>query len=40
MPGHTERDFEHAIERGLIDAGGFKKGSPGRFRRDDRDLFR
>ncbi len=31
MPGHTERDFEHAIERGLVEAGGFKKGMPADF---------
>jgi hypothetical protein len=23
MPGHTERDFEHAIEYGLTNGGGF-----------------
>jgi len=31
MPGHTERDFEHAIEYGLTDGGGFTKGKPGNF---------
>ncbi len=28
MPGHTERDFEHAIEYGLTHGGGFTKGKP------------
>ena len=28
MAGHTERDFEHAIERGLVSGGGFRKGDP------------
>lgn len=27
MPGHTEHDFEHAIEYSLINNGGFTKGS-------------
>lgn len=31
MPGHTERDFEHAIEYGLTHGGGFNKGKPGYF---------
>jgi type I restriction enzyme R subunit len=31
MPGHTERDFEHAIEYGLTHGGGFAKGLPGAF---------
>jgi type I restriction enzyme R subunit len=31
MPGHTERDFEHAIEYGLIQSGGFTKGKPQNF---------
>jgi type I restriction enzyme, R subunit len=31
MPSHTERDFETAIEYGLIDGGGFKKGDPKAF---------
>ena len=26
MPGHTERDFEDAIEIGLVERGGFAKG--------------
>lgn len=28
MAGHTERDFEYAIELGLISVGGFRKGDP------------
>lgn len=28
MPGHTESDFEAAIEAGLIDAGGYCKRPP------------
>jgi len=28
MPGHTERDFETAIEAGLTASGGYEKGSP------------
>ena len=28
MPGHTERDFEMAIEAGLISSGGYEKRSP------------
>lgn len=28
MPGHTERDFEHAIEFGLTHGGAFTKGKP------------
>ena len=31
MPGHTERDFEHAIEYGLTLGGGFSKGKPADF---------
>lgn len=31
MPGHTERDFEHAIEYGLTHGGGFTKGKPQEF---------
>ena len=31
MPGHTERDFEGAIEYGLISSGGFRKGRPADF---------
>lgn len=31
MPGHTERDFETAIEAGLTGAGGYETRSPGDF---------
>ena len=31
MPGHTERDFEAAIEAGLTGAGGYDKRSPSAF---------
>ena len=31
MPGHTERDFEKAIEAGLANAGGYEKRSPNAF---------
>lgn len=31
MSGHTERDFENAIEHGLISGGRFKKGKPADF---------
>ena len=31
MPGHTERDFETAIEAGLTTAGGYETRSPGGF---------
>ena len=31
MPGHTERDFEKAIEAGLANAGAYKKRSPNAF---------
>ena len=31
MPGHTERDFEAAIEAGLTNAGGYEKRHPGAF---------
>lgn len=31
MPGHTERDFERAIEYGLTNGGGFTKGKPSDF---------
>jgi type I restriction enzyme R subunit len=31
MPGHTEHDFEHAIEFGLLEHGGFSKGRPADF---------
>ena len=31
MPGHTERDFETAIEAGLTSTGGFEKRSPNTF---------
>ena len=31
MPAHTERDFEHAIEFGLAERGGYAKGSPAEF---------
>lgn len=31
MPSHTERDFEHAIEHGLTQGGGFTRGAPGNF---------
>lgn len=28
MPGHTERDFETAIEKGLVGSGGYRQGDP------------
>ena len=28
MSGHTERDFETAIEAGLIESGGYEKREP------------
>lgn len=28
MPGHTERDFETAIEAGLVGSGGYAKRAP------------
>src|SRR6266404_6735647 len=31
MSGHTETDFEHAIEDGLITRGGYRKGDPKTF---------
>ena len=31
MPGHTERDFEKAIEAGLTNTGGYEKRSPNAF---------
>ena len=31
MPGHTERDFEKAIEAGLANGGGYEKRSPNAF---------
>src|SRR5271165_4811136 len=31
MPGHTERDFEYAIEYGLTHRGGFKDGDVSEF---------
>ena len=31
MPGHTERDFEKAIEAGLTDSGGYEKRPPSAF---------
>src|SRR4051794_25340235 len=31
MAGHTERDFEHAIEQGLIDRDRYRKGDPKAF---------
>ncbi len=31
MPGHTERDFEKAIEAGLTGSGGYEKRSPSAF---------
>ncbi|MEP1520292.1 DEAD/DEAH box helicase family protein [Ascidiaceihabitans sp.] len=34
MAGHTETDFEKAIEYGLIKSGGYKKGNPSGFDED------
>ena len=31
MSGHTERDFETAIEAGLTSSGGYEKRSPNAF---------
>ena len=31
MPGHTERDFENAIEAGLVNTGGYEKRRPNAF---------
>ncbi len=30
MPGHTERDFETAIEAGLTSSGGYREAQPER----------